>query len=142
MAQHPAKHKQPWTSQEEAQLKKFIEERKTIHEIALSLQRTEVAVRAKARELRLSLEPQSELLGTGESRGSDEPQEKSEKGWFNWRGRTSSPGADAEAPDEGEQEGDDNEDSSEVTAVGDDSHGEFSEGSAGVNGEPGGGAMG
>jgi hypothetical protein len=161
MPHSAAKQKQSWTPQEEAELKRLIEQKKRTYDIATNLGRTEGAVRAKARRLRLSLEPQDELPNTegtqtpqptkqDEQQSQPEEKKPSKSFWkelLNPRGRTSSSGADAAVPEGDDDDEEEEEDDSGECAAGeydrDDSagHGESGAGSQGEGG-PGGGAWG
>lgn len=57
MAKQPAKHGQPWTSEELKQLQKLADENTPTRVIALKLQRTAGAVQSKASDEDISLKP-------------------------------------------------------------------------------------
>lgn len=57
MAKVPAHHGQPWTRQQESQLKQLAKENTPTRVIGLKLGRTEDSVRGKAGDLGVSLKP-------------------------------------------------------------------------------------
>lgn len=71
MAKRPGKHREPWTKQDDAQLRKEVGQNTPTRVLALHLKRTEAAVRAHAQELNLSLKPTNQRpYGTGKGKGS------------------------------------------------------------------------
>lgn len=57
MAKEPGKHRKPWTSDDVKDLRKLAKENTPTRVMGLKLGRTESAVRAKAKEIGVSLKP-------------------------------------------------------------------------------------
>lgn len=57
MVKVPKRHRQPWTRQDDVQLRKEVRQNAPTRVLALHLHRTENAVRARAQELGVSLKP-------------------------------------------------------------------------------------
>ena len=57
MAKRPLRHAMPWTPDEVRHLKELAKENTPTRLVGLKLQRTEVSVRSKARQIGVSLKP-------------------------------------------------------------------------------------